>query len=81
MASMPAGVAQLMSLMAGQEQTPPPDAVQPQGVPPLPAADLTGDTRMDTGATEMDQNQGDILMGDGSGAHADDTEIEGTKEA
>ncbi len=40
-------------------------------MPPL-AADPTGDNRMDTGATETDQSQGDILMGDGSGAQADD---------
>ncbi len=78
---MTTAVAQLMSSMAGQQQTPPPDAVQPQEVPPPSAADPTGDTRMDMGATETDQNQGDVLMGDGSGARADDMETKGAKEA
>ncbi len=78
---MTAAVAQLMSSMAGQQQTPPPDAVQQQGAPPPSNADPTGDTHMDTGMTETDPNQGDVVMGDGSRAQADNPETKGAKEA
>ncbi len=77
---MTAAVAQLTDMMAGQQQTPPPDAVQQQGALPPSNADPTGDTRMDMGATEMDPSQGDVLMGDGSRARADDPETKGAKE-
>ncbi len=80
-AAMTTAVAQLTSSMAGQQQMLLPDAVQLQGAPPPSTTDPTRDTRMDMGMTEMDLNQGDVLMGDGSGARADDPETKGAKEA
>ncbi len=80
-AAMTATVAHLADTMAGQQQMPPPDAVQQQGAPPPSNADPTEDTHMDMGVTEMDANQGDVVMGDGSGVQADDPETKGAKEA
>ncbi len=79
-AAMTAAVDELMTSMAGQQPTPPPGTVQLQGVTPPLATDPTGDNHMDTGTTEMDQSQGDVLMGDGSGAGTDDLETEASKE-
>ncbi|MCP4537161.1 MAG: hypothetical protein GY832_08430 [Chloroflexi bacterium] len=60
--------------MVGQQPVPLPGVAQPQDPTPPLAADLIEDTQMDMGVTEADQNQGDVLMGDGSGAQADDSE-------
>ncbi len=78
-AAMTAAVDELMNSMARQQPTPLSGVVQPQGVTPPLAADLTGDNHMDTGTTEPDQSQGDVLMGDGSRACADDPETEASK--
>ncbi len=66
--------------MAGQQPAPLPGVAQLQDPMPRLAADPTKDTHMDTGAMEADQNQGDVLMGDGSGAQADDSETGKSKE-
>ncbi len=65
---------ELADSIAGQQPAPLPDVAQPQDLTPPLAADPTEDTQMDTGAMETDQNQGDIVMGDGSGAQANDSE-------
>ncbi len=70
--AMTAAVDELMNSMAGQQPAPLPGVVQPQDVMLPLAANPTRDNRMDTGATETDQSQGDVLMGDSSGAQADD---------
>ncbi len=60
--------------MARQQPVPLPGVAQLQD-PTLPiAADLIEDAPMDTGAMEVDQNQDNVLMGDGSGAQANDSE-------
>ncbi|MCP4550350.1 MAG: hypothetical protein GY835_28150 [bacterium] len=60
--------------MAGQQPVLLPGMVQLQD-PTLPlAADPIEDAQMDMGATEADQNQDNVLMGDGSRAQANDSE-------
>ncbi|MCP4545493.1 MAG: hypothetical protein GY835_03370 [bacterium] len=67
-------VDELADSMARQQPVPLPGMVQPQD-PTLPiAADLVEDAPMDMGAMEADQNQDDVLMGDGSRAQANDSE-------
>ncbi len=67
-------VDELANSMARQQPVQLPDVAQLQDPTPPLAADPTKDTEMDTGAMEAEQNQGDIVMGDGSGAQANDSE-------
>ncbi len=62
---------------------PPPDAGQQKVTPPPPPPPVDpADNRMDTGQQGMEQNQGDVSMGDGNGAQVkDDSGAAKTKEA
>ncbi len=51
-----------------------PGVTQPQDPTPPLAADPIEDAQMDTGVTEVDQNQDDVLMGDSSGVQANNSE-------
>ncbi|MCP4545595.1 MAG: hypothetical protein GY835_03885, partial [bacterium] len=79
-AALTAAVDQLTTSMARQQPAPLSSIAQPQGVTPPLATDPTGDNHMDTGATEPDQSQGDVLMDDGRGAQADEPETKASKE-
>ncbi len=65
--------------MARQQPAQLSDVAQLQDPMPPLAADPIEDTEMDTGAMEAEQNQGDVLMDDGSGAQAKDSETWKTK--
>ncbi len=65
---------ELADSMARQQPAQLPDVVQPQDPMPPLVADPIEDTDMDTGATEAEQNRGDVSMDDGSGAQAKDSE-------
>ncbi len=68
-----AAMDQLTSSIAGQQpqqQAPPPAGMQQLGTtPPPPPDEPTRTERMDTGVQETESSQGDMVMGDGSGAH------------
>ncbi len=73
-ANLAAAVDDLTTSMAGQQPVLLPGITQSEGVTPPPAADPPQDTHMDTGATEKDQSPDDVLMNDGKGAQAQETD-------
>ncbi len=75
-------VDQITNVLAGQQPVPKAAEVQQQTPPPPPPTDPTEDNQMDMATLETEMNQGDVSMGDGTGAHeADDMEAAGTTEA
>ncbi len=66
-----AAMDQLTSSIAGlplQQQAPPARMQQMGTTPPPPADESTKTEQMDMGVQEAESNQGNVTMGDGSGA-------------